>query len=608
MEAACRHLILSHAGILMSRILIFTMLLTCCFSAPLKSADQLMEVSTLRRPVAIEHVSDLNRLIILNQRSASLSFFDLTTRQVINEVAIGGKPTDMELIRGTNLIAVTNEATHLVSLYEVKSDSLIPLADIVVCAYPRHLKFDTRHSLLYVSGMWSRQLAVVHVNQQTPARSGLLQKVDMEFTPHNIVFMPDGKHMVIGDCFGGNLMLFDISAAANGEIKKLGVRKFPGHNVRGLQISSDGQMLIIAHQMLNELAHTVRNDVHWGLLMSNDLRWLKLDSVLKGGDELYTGAHMHPLGEAGNATGDPSRIAVAENGTVVVTLGGVGEIAYGKEDDFSLQRLPVGLRPVDLIIDQANGLVYVANMFGDSISVVDLAEQTSDEFPLGKKAELTERDKGELLFFNAKLSHDGWMSCNSCHTEGHTNGMVNDNFSDKSFGAPKRVFSLLGKAGTEPFAWNGQAKDLQKQIHNSLRITMQMDDEPTVDQLSQIAVFVSSLKRPPSIDVARGQVDNAAIARGKQVFMSSNCKHCHVPPTYTVSELFDVGLVDKEGNKEFNPPSLIGVGQRVHFFHDNSAKTLESVFKDYAHPAGDFGGNQLNDSQISDLIQFLKSL
>ncbi|MEL0095726.1 MAG: cytochrome c peroxidase [Planctomycetaceae bacterium] len=592
----------------MSRPFLVVLLLSCCWVEMLQAADQLMKVSALRRPVAIEHAPDLNKLLILNQRSASLSFFDLSTRQVTNELAIGGKPTDMELIPETNLLAITNEAKHTVRLYKVGNDKLDALADIEVCSYPRHLKYDVRQSLLYVSGMWSRQLAVVQVDTDIPSRSDLLQKVDMEFTPHNIVFMPDEKHMVVGDCFGGNLMLFDTTAAADGKLKQVGLRVFPGHNVRGLQISADGEMLIVAHQMLNELAHTVRNDVHWGLLMSNDLRWLKVDSVLRGGDELYTGAHMHPLGEAGNATGDPSQVAVSSDGTVVVTLGGVGEIAYGKEDDFSLQRLKVGLRPVDLVIDETNGLVYVANMFSDSVSVVDLKRQSSDEIPLGSQVALTERDKGELLFFNAKLSHDGWMSCNSCHTEGHTNGMVNDNFSDKSFGAPKRVFSLLGKAGTEPFAWNGQAQNLQKQIHNSLRITMQMDEEPTEQQLNQIAVFVSSLKRPPSIDVARGKVDAQAIERGRQVFMTHQCKNCHAPPTYTVAELFDVGLVDKEGNKEFNPPTLIGVGQRVHFFHDNSAKTLESVFKEHAHPAGNFGGNHLTDSQISDLVAFLKSL
>ena len=56
---------------------------------------------------------------------------------------------------------------------------------------------------------WSRQLA----ESETMIRRNLLQKLDMEFTPHNIVFLPDQKHMVVGDCFGGNLMLFDIEHA-----------------------------------------------------------------------------------------------------------------------------------------------------------------------------------------------------------------------------------------------------------------------------------------------------------------------------------------------------------------------------------------------------------
>ena len=96
------------------------------------------------------------------------------------------------------------------------------------------------------------------------------------------------------------------------------------------------------HQMLNELAHTVRNDVHWGLVMSNDLRWLTLREVLSGKDQLsYTGAHMHPIGEAGRGGGDPMGLTVAADGTVVVAVSGTDEVAFGKEDDFSLYRMQI---------------------------------------------------------------------------------------------------------------------------------------------------------------------------------------------------------------------------------------------------------------------------
>jgi len=182
------------------------------------------------------------------------------------------------------------------------------------------------------------------------------------------------------------------------------------------------------------LAHTVRNDVHWGLLMSNDLRWLKIASVLEGGSDLYKGAHMHPLGEAGSATADPSGLAVSPQGMVVVTLGGVREVAVGRENDFSLQRVNVGRRPVAVVIHPNGKRAYVANMFDDSISVVDLEDPGEvAKISLGPRAELSKQDRGELLFFDARLSHDSWMSCHSCHTNGHSNGLLNDNFSDASF-------------------------------------------------------------------------------------------------------------------------------------------------------------------------------
>ena len=151
----------------MRRFYTIIILAAVCLSPSLDAADQLMEVRTLRRPVALEHLSDLDQLVVLNQRSASLSFFNLTDRQVVNEIALGGKPTDMEVITGTNIIAITNEATHLVSLYEVRDNSVAPLADIQVCAYPRHLQYEPNQGLLFVSGMWSRPVSYTHLTLPT---------------------------------------------------------------------------------------------------------------------------------------------------------------------------------------------------------------------------------------------------------------------------------------------------------------------------------------------------------------------------------------------------------------------------------------------------------
>jgi YVTN family beta-propeller protein len=290
---------------------------------------------------------------------------------------------------------------------------------------------------------------------------------------------------------------------------------------------------------------------------------------------------------------------------VVVTLAGVDEVAVGLESDFSLQRLRVGRRPTAVVVSGDGHTAFVANTFDDSISVVDVAErETMAAIPLGPQPELTEVQRGELLFYSGRLSHDSWMSCNSCHSDGHTNGQLSDNFSDRSFGAPKSVLSLLGRSGTEPFAWNGSASDYAEQITKSITLTMQGNDEPPPRDVAALAAFLKQLPSPPSVDEARGTRNDAAVARGAAIFESQNCARCHKPPSFTTPGTYDVGLKDKQGNTHFNPPSLLGVGQRGPYFHDGSAASLRDVFELHGHQLQD----ALSDEQLADLLAFLRSL
>jgi cytochrome c peroxidase len=196
------------------------------------------------------------------------------------------------------------------------------------------------------------------------------------------------------------------------------------------------------------------------------------------------------------------------------------------------------------------------------------------------------------------------MSCNSCHTLGHANGQLNDNLSDLSFGAPKRVLSLLGQKDTAPYAWNGKVKDFATQIRSSLEKTMQSDDPPQEKQVAALAAFLGTLELPPPVDVLRGTEDKAAVVRGQKVFEQHDCARCHAPPTYTTPDAYDVGLKDNEGNTRFNPPSLRGLSHRGPFFHDGSAKTLEEIFLQRKHP----GDARYTADEVRDLVHFLRNL
>lgn len=550
----------------------------------------------LRRPAALAFSADGKWLFVANRDSGTVTTVDVAAGRVLRESKLGKRLVDLVPAGGDQFLAV-DEFAHELLLLKAQGAAIQVAARLAVSPYPVSVVVSPQGDEATVASLWSKRLTFVKL------AGGKLEGgpvLDLAIAPRRQVRLEDKGRLLVADSFGGKLAVIDLAAK-----KQIAAREFPGHNIRGLGRSTSGEMILVAHQMLNELAHTNRNDVHWGLLMSNDLRWLRIDSVLAGGKETYFGSHMHPLGEAGRGAADPGGLDVAPSGMVVVTISGTDEVSLGKEEDFSLFRVQVGKRPVAVKVAPNGELAYVANQFDDSLTVVNLNQrEATAAISLGPTPELTLSQKGELLFHDGNLSHDAWMTCQSCHTDGHANGQTNDNFSDFSFGASKRVLSLLDQTDTAPYSWAGKTKDFAQQIRNSVEKTMQGPEEPTQEQVDSLVAYITTLKAPPPVDRLRNTVDQAAIARGQQVFTRLNCANCHAPPTYTSPKTYDVGIHDKQGNKEFNPPSLRGISHRGPFFHDNSAATLEDVFLKHGHP----GQGAYSAEEIRDLVAFLRSL
>jgi cytochrome c peroxidase len=262
----------------------------------------------------------------------------------------------------------------------------------------------------------------------------------------------------------------------------------------------------------------------------------------------------------------------------------------------------VGSGPID-VVASGDGCLFVACRFSDSISVVDFASARQiGSMPLGLQRELNPQERGEKLFYDSRLSHDGWMSCHSCHTDGHASGQLNDNLSDGSFGAPKRVLSLLGAGDTGPWAWNGQVTSLEEQVHNSITTTMQgaASDEKDV---AALVAYLKSLPPPPA-PMQTGATQLSPIEHGRELFHALNCQRCHTPPTYTSPLAYDVGLHDEDGNNRFNPPSLRGAAHRDVFFHDARATSLADVIIEHKHQLK----RELTPIEADSLLQFLRSL
>lgn len=133
------------------------------------------------------------------------------------------------------------------------------------------------------------------------------------------------------------------------------------------------------------------------------------------------------------------------------------------------------------------------------------------------------------------------------------------------------------------------------------------------EDLDALAAYALSLQFKPS-------PWTATVERGRTIFNRADvgCAGCHPAPRYTDSTLnvspyvlHNVGTGDGPGERmgpAFDTPSLRGIWYTAPYLHDGSAPGLRDVL--ITRNPGDRHGrtSNLSESEIADLIAFLKSL
>ncbi len=569
-----------------------------------------------RRPSAAILSLDETKLFVANQRSGTLSTVDLKNR-VVSERPVGQQLS--ALVRrpdSAELLAVDFAAAELIVFEEsVSPPGLTLRRRIETAAWPVSVAVSESGAQCCVASLWSRRVTLVSLadagNAEPPAM------IDLPFAARAITFISE-QHVVVANAFGGQIAVVDCSIRG-----VVSIRELPGHNIRSL--TRDGDQLLLTHQVLNSAARTEAEHIHWGVLMENEVCVIPLTELLDPDADLARIRKAVSIGGPGNGAGDPQAIAGLRN-RLLVSLGGTNELALIDRIGVRETRVPTGLRPVSVAINREDTRAFAINQLSDSVSIIDLvANEPMGELSLGPSPPAGLVERGERAFFDSRLSLEGWMSCHSCHTDGHTNNRLADTLGDGGYGDAKRIPSLLGVWATGPWAWNGKHTTLHSQVAASLRTTMHTDEgvsglrtadgertdggsdsHSTGTVIAELAAYLTSLSRPPAVLAARGNEPHPAeVEQGALVFETNGCVQCHDPFTSLTTEgAFDVGLADQAGNRRFNPPSLTGVSQRDRLLHDGRASSLSELLTHFAHP----NGQRLPQAEIDDLIAYLKSL
>ncbi|MGD8861360.1 MAG: cytochrome c [Myxococcales bacterium] len=193
------------------------------------------------------------------------------------------------------------------------------------------------------------------------------------------------------------------------------------------------------------------------------------------------------------------------------------------------------------------------------------------------------------------------IACASCHAEGGDDGHT-WNFSPIGMRRTQAVH--VGLEGTAPFHWDGDMADLEM-LMTEVMVGRMGGVHQSDERRGAMASWMFSLTPPPAM-VAD---DDEAAMRGKAIFESAEvgCADCHAGRAMTDNLSYDVGT--GEPGHMLQVPSLRGVAYRGPFIHTGCAETLRDRF-DPDCGGGDRHGrtSQLNDTQIDDLVAYLRSL
>ena len=288
----------------------------------------------------------------------------------------------------------------------------------------------------------------------------------------------------------------------------------------------------------------------------------------------------------------------ASNGSVVLASAESGPIGGGCMFPVPLgmtgQATSVAYTPNGQVVVQLRdpARVVVANDHGSLTNSGSLL--ALGEIDLGGESMA---DTGHDLFHR---NTGAGIACASCHAEGGDDGHV---WRFSTIGARRTQSVYVGLAGTLPFHWDGDMKDLGTLMEKVFvgRMGGVLQSKKRLEVLEN---WMFSLHPPTPMVSAKDE----AAKRGKELFESSavGCAGCHNGDALTNNKSYDVGT---EHGTKLQVPSLHGVGYRAPFIHSGCAETLAARF-DPSCGGGDQHGttSQLNAGEVDDLVAYLRSL
>ena len=574
-----------------------------------------------RSPIALALSPDGARLLVANQTSGSISWVDTKLGKVLVEAKTGDRPGGVAISRDGNVGVVTHWYGGDLAILDLVDDRARVVGRVEVGPEPRGVVIADDGATAYVAVGASNEVARVDL----PSRK-VTGRVEVGREPRGLAPTPDGARLAVANARGRSISVVDLGKfAVERTIPML------ADNLRQVAVSPDGRYAYVA-AMNNRGFATTRNNIDQGWVLGQRIFRVMLD-----GSEPAESVSLDPRGDA---AGDAHGFAFGKAGKLLaVGCGGTHEVMLLLDDETPLswrngvgrdtidsgllkdkkrfRRVQLGGRPTEIAFGPDGKTLYVANYLANSVQVVDAGSaKLIRTIELGGPDAPSMARRGEALFHDAYRSLNNWYSCNTCHSDGHTNGLdfdtLNDGWQDNSnthLRSRKKVPTLRGVASTGPWTWHGWQENLDDAMIESFTKSMQ-GKRPNKEEVEALVAYLATLEFPRNPNREPDGGLTPAARRGEVVFRSrkANCASCHSGPEFTDGKRHDLGLNERgDVYKGHNPPSLRGAYDKDPYLHDGRAGTLrEALAGDHAPET--VGGEPISESELDDLIAYLKSL
>ena len=594
------------------------------------------KVVQYKTPLNMAISPDGRELYAAGEASSTVMVVDTTSREMIDEIAVGHHATDVCFAPDGTRAYVSNRLDDTVSVIDVRSRKMV--ATIPVGDEPHGVLTDASGKNLYVLNTSEDSISVIDTTTLTEHR-----RLSASRRPWSLSRSPDGSSIYVTNTLP---RFVEFRTPSESEVTVIDTDRIrvrdrvvlPASNLlQGIAWHPSGEFALVTLNRTKNLVPMTRLLQGWTITNGLGIVWKdgRTDQVLLDEPHLCfpdpADVAITPDGRLALITSSGSnRVAVVDVEKLISMLQAASprERAHvfpnhlGKPTEFVITHIVTEHSPRGVLISSDGNTAFVANALDDSLTVIDL--ETLDavkRIDLGGPKEITKVRLGEQIFHSANIAFRRQFSCHTCHPDGHNDSLTYDIEPDGIGISPVDNRTLRGILDTAPFKWEGTNPTLQRQCGPRLAVFFTRIQPFTPEELSALDNYICTIPRPPNRFRPLGAELTDAQRRGKRMFerartndgrvipKEQRCITCHFPPLYTDRRRHDMGTkyqYDRESH--FDTPHLSNIYDSAPYLHNGIAETLEEIWTRY-NPEDKHGmTNDMTKDQLNDLIEYLKTL